>query len=107
FGCVYTHVITLIVKKGYFLEVPNAFTPNDDSLNDTFRPIAKGLSNLQLLVYDTWGSLIYSEEGVVLRGWDGKIKGKTAENGNYYCKVVAVTFYGTIVNAGHPFVLIN
>ena len=107
YGCVYTHVITLIVKKGYFLEVPNAFTPNDDSLNDTFRPIAKGLSNLQLLVYDTWGSLIYSEEGVVLRGWDGKIKGKTAENGNYYCKVVAVTFYGTTVNAGHPFVLIN
>ena len=107
FGCVYTHVITLVVKKGYFLVVPDAFTPNDDALNDTFRPLAKGLKNVQLSIYDTWGSLLYFEEGTVLRGWDGKIKGMQAENGNYYCKVTAQTFYNTIVNINHPFVLIK
>jgi gliding motility-associated-like protein len=107
FGCVYVQKITLIVGKGYVLVVPNAFTPNNDSLNDTFRPVIKYLKNVRLDVYDTWGSMIYSESGDVLRGWDGKIKGINAENGNYYCKVSGETFYGTIVNDNHPFVLIK
>ena len=107
FGCVYVQKITLIVGKGYVLVVPNAFTPNNDSLNDTFRPVTKALKNVHLDIYDTWGSLIYSETGDVLRGWDGKIKGINAENGNYYCKVSGETFYGTIVNENHPFVLIK
>jgi large repetitive protein len=107
FGCVYVQKITLIVGKGYVLVVPNAFTPNNDSLNDTFRPVIKYLKNVRLDVYDTWGSMIYSESGDVLRGWDGKIKGIKAENGNYYCKVSGETFYGTIVNDNHPFVLIK
>jgi gliding motility-associated-like protein len=107
FGCVYIQKITLAVGKGYVLVVPNAFTPNNDSLNDTFRPVTKGLKNVRLDVYDTWGSIIYSETGDVLRGWDGKIKGSNSENGNYYCKVSGATFYGTVVNENHPFVLLK
>jgi gliding motility-associated-like protein len=107
YGCVYTYVISLLVEKGYLLVVPNAFTPNNDNLNDTFRPVTKGLKNIQLDVYDTWGSLIFSEKGDVLRGWDGTLKGYDSENGNYYCKVRAETFYGTIVQVNHPFVLIK
>jgi gliding motility-associated-like protein len=107
FGCVYIQKITLAVGKGYVLVVPNAFTPNNDTLNDTFRPVTKALKNVRLDVYDTWGSMIYSESGDVLRGWDGKIKGINAENGNYFCKVSGETFYGTIVNENHPFVLIK
>jgi len=107
FGCVYVQTITLMVEKGYLLVVPNAFTPNSDTLNDTFRPVTKALKNVQLDIYDTWGSLIYSEQGETLRGWNGKIKDIDSENGNYYCKVKAETFYGTIVHENHPFVLIK
>jgi gliding motility-associated-like protein len=107
FGCVYVQKITLVVGKGYVLVVPNAFTPNNDSLNDSFKPVTKALKNVRMDIYDTWGSMIYSEYGDVLRGWDGKIKGINAENGNYFCKVSGETFYGTIVNDNHPFVLIK
>jgi gliding motility-associated-like protein len=107
FGCVYVQKITFVVGKGYVLVVPTAFTPNNDTLNDTFRPVTKALKNVHLDVYDTWGSLIYSETGDVLRGWDGKLKGINAENGNYYCKVSGETFYGILVNENHPFVLIK
>ncbi len=107
FGCIYVQKTTFIVEKGYLLVVPNAFTPNDDKINDTFRPVTKALKNVRLDIYDTWGSLIYSEKADVLRGWDGKIKGFKAENGNYFCKVSGETFYGTIVNVNHPFVLIK
>ena len=37
----------------------------------------------------------------------GKIKDTPAENGNYYCKVAAETFYGTIVKENQTFVLIK
>jgi gliding motility-associated-like protein len=107
FGCIYVQKITFIVEKGYLLVVPNAFTPNDDNINDTLRPVTKALKNVRLDIYDTWGSMIYSETGEILRGWDGKIKGQNAENGNYFCKVSGETFYGTIVNVNHPFVLIK
>lgn len=107
FGCIYIHTITLIVERGYLLVVPNAFTPNEDNINDSFKPVTKALKKVKLDVYDTWGALIYSEEGEILRGWDGKIKGVDAENGNYYCKVQAETFYGIIVHESHPFVLIK
>lgn len=107
FGCVYVQTITLIIEKGYVLVVPTAFTPNSDTLNDTYRPVTKGLKNVILDIYDTWGSLIYSETGDVLVGWDGKIKGFNAENGNYYSKVKAETFYGTVVNSNQTFVLIK
>jgi gliding motility-associated-like protein len=99
--------ITFNVEKGYLFVVPNAFTPNNDAINDTFRPVTKALKNVRLDIYDTWGSLIYSETGDTLKGWDGKIKEQNAENGNYYCKVSAETFYGTIVNENHPFILIK
>ena len=108
FGCVYVSHLALNVVKGYLMVVPTAFTPNNhDGVNDTFRPVTKGLKNVHLDVYDTWGSLIYSEEGDVLVGWDGKIKGVGSENGNYYAKVSGETFYGTIVNENHTFVLIK
>jgi gliding motility-associated-like protein len=107
FGCVYVQKITFVVGKGYLLVVPTAFTPNNDSLNDTFRPVTKGLKNVRLDIYDTWGSMIYSESGDIIRGWDGKIKGVNSENGNYYCKVSGETFYGIIINDNTPFVLIK
>ncbi|RZN79954.1 MAG: PKD domain-containing protein [Winogradskyella sp.] len=94
FGCVYTSVVTLIVEKGYELLVPDAFTPNEDSLNDFFRPEQRGLNNLELRIYDTWGSIVYTETGESLQGWDGKVKNEIAENGNYYYTFSGTTFYG-------------
>ena len=105
-GCVYTRVITLAIEKGYKLIMPTAFTPNEDGLNDFFRPVFIGLDNMELNVYDTWGSLIYSETGEDIQGWDGKIKGELVENGNYYYTFTAKTFFGKIVRENGPFTLI-
>lgn len=107
FGCVYVHTLSLLVEKGYVLEVPQAFTPNDDTLNDTMRPVFSGLKKVRIDIYDTWGSLVYSEEGETLKGWDGKIKGVQAENGNYFCKVQSETFYNLSLESAQPFTLIK
>ena len=107
FGCVYEKVITLIIEEGYRLIMPNAFTPNDDTLNDFFSPVHIGLNTLEINVYDTWGSLIYSESGDTIRGWDGKVKNEVAENGNYYYTFTAKTFYGNVIKKQGAFVYIK
>ncbi len=107
FGCVYVLTISLLVEKGYLLVIPSAFTPNNDGVNDTFRPVTKYLKKVQMDVYDSWGSMIYSETGEVLVGWNGKLNGITAENGNYYSVITAETFYGKTVQQNQTFVLIK
>jgi gliding motility-associated-like protein len=93
-GCVATYIVTLEITKGYKLVMPNAFTPNGDNINDVFRPSQEGLEELQFSVYDSWGSLIYSEEGEVIAGWDGTMNDRNTENGNFYYKFTGKTFYG-------------
>ncbi|NRD19825.1 gliding motility-associated C-terminal domain-containing protein [Winogradskyella eckloniae] len=107
YGCVYEQVITLVIEEGYKLVVPDAFTPNDDGINDFFAPVFIGLSSLELSIYDTWGSLIYNEKGDALRGWDGMVKEEEAENGNYYYTFSAKTFYGNQVKQQGAFIYIK
>ncbi|MBC7495068.1 MAG: gliding motility-associated C-terminal domain-containing protein, partial [Flavobacterium sp.] len=107
FGCVYVFTTTLVVNKGYELIVPTAFTPNDDAVNDYFTPVSEGLQSIELNVYNTWGELIFSENGANIKGWNGKMKNVNSENGNYYYKVIAKTFYGDIINENGPFTLLK
>jgi len=107
FGCKYTYSSTLTIEKGYKLAMPNAFTPNNDGFNDTFAPVFLGLINITLDVYDTWGSAVYSETGTNIRGWNGKVKDLDAENGNYYFKLTAKTFYNHTVTEKGAFTLIK
>lgn len=107
FGCTYSRTIILDVEKGYSLIMPNAFTPNNDGVNDYFTPSFLGLSNMTLNIYDTWGGVIYSESGEDIRGWNGKINDLDGENGNYYYKFIAKTFYGATITREGPIVLIK
>lgn len=101
FGCQYSFSMTIKVEKGYSLIMPNAFTPNNDGYNDTFAPVFLGLSDITLDIYDTWGAIVYSESGINIRGWNGRIKDAEAENGNYFYKITLKTFYNhTIVEKG-------
>jgi gliding motility-associated-like protein len=107
FGCEYSSETTIIVEKGYSIMMPNAYTPNNDGINDYFAPVFIGLNNMTLHIYDTWGGIIYAETGENIRGWDGKIKGIATENGNYYYKLTAKTFYNHTITREGSLVLIN
>ena len=72
-------------------------------MNDYFAPVYRGLTTITLNIYDTWGSMIYSETGSDLQGWDGNIKGNEAENGNYYYTVTGMTITGVEVEEGGVF----
>jgi gliding motility-associated-like protein len=53
-------------------EIPNAFTPNGDGTNDTFKPFILDcpLRDYQLQIFNRWGELVF-ESTEFLEAWDG------------------------------------
>jgi gliding motility-associated-like protein len=64
---------------------PNAFTPNDDNLNDYFKPIVDcpKLFEFRLQVYNRWGELIF-ETTDVSKSWDGSFQNTRSQDGVYF-----------------------
>ncbi len=52
------------------LQMPNAFTPNTDNLNDEFKPIMKNVSAIDFKIYNRWGQLVF-ETNDLNKGWNG------------------------------------
>lgn len=72
------------------LEMPNAFSPNGDGINDVY----KAKSNYQSIVefhayiFNRWGQKLYQWDDPA-GGWDGKYHGKDVAQGVYYVLVKA------------------
>lgn len=80
-GCIIKHEITVVVDVR--LLIPDAFTPNGDGINDVW--VLSGLADfpdLEISVYDRWGSLIYYSSGYPTP-WDGRYKGGKLPVGYY------------------------
>lgn len=54
--------------------IPNAFTPNEDNLNEIFLAKGTGISLFGMSIFDRWGNLIFTSDDID-KGWDGKIQG--------------------------------
>ncbi len=67
------------------IEFPEAFTPNDDGINDVFRPLNIGFTpaSYKLIIYNRYGVPIF-ESNQLSEGWDGRFaSGKTVSEGIY------------------------
>ena len=75
------------------LWLPNAFTPNNDEINDVFAPVVfSNLANFSMYIYDRWGQVVYHTQHFT--PWNGKINDKDASAGVYYC----IIFYSCANN---------
>jgi gliding motility-associated-like protein len=64
---------------------PNAFTPNDDGVNDYFFVSTTGACRIQkfeLKIFDRWGRLVF-EGDEVSDQWDGSYDGQALKEGVY------------------------
>jgi gliding motility-associated-like protein len=65
------------------IEVPTAFTPNNDGLNDQFRPHnALKAINYHFRVFNRWGQLVFESRNWMEK-WDGRINGQLQATGVY------------------------
>jgi gliding motility-associated-like protein len=76
FGC--TDSVSHIVKvvDDIHIYIPNTFTPDQDGLNDEFKPKGVGYdeSGYVMVVYDRWGQQVFYSHRFE-KGWDGRVKG--------------------------------
>lgn len=63
----------MLINTSVDLRMPDAFTPNDDSLNDTFKPLInlEKVRQFSMTIYDKWGQRIY-ETHDLSNGWTGE-----------------------------------
>lgn len=82
-GCVGYDTIKVRTYDGITYYVPNAFSPNGDTKNDVFRPVAVGIVSTEYFrIFNRYGELLY-ESAQISKGWDGTHKGRPQPIGNY------------------------
>ena len=83
FGCFDTIAKPVQVVYTCFIDVPNAFTPNGDGLNDYLYPLKAFKSiNLSFSIYNRFGQRVFYSNSW-LNKWDGKLKGIPQDPGTY------------------------
>ena len=86
-GCSDTITKNLIVGDIYFLYVPNAFSPNNDGINDELKIVSKGVLTSEVAIYNRWGEKLY-ESDLNGKPFDGKDKdGNKLQTGSYVMEI--------------------
>jgi gliding motility-associated-like protein len=96
-GCVDSINHTVVIDPEFIIYVPNAFSPNDDGINDTFFPKGLGIDveEYQMWIYDRWGNMIWANDDF-FKGWDGKVQGhdEIVQQDVYVWKIKLKTWSG-------------
>jgi gliding motility-associated-like protein len=62
--------------------VPEAFSPNGDGVNETWKVFGSALQNVNVKVFNLWGEVVYEGSGKDFF-WDGNYKGQPCPAGVY------------------------
>ncbi len=84
-GCLDTAIRIIVVEQEIIFYVPNAFTPDGDAFNETFKPVfTSGYDPFAytMLIYDRWGEVIFETHDTKY-GWDGTYNGEIIQDGTY------------------------
>ncbi len=63
-----------------YIDIPNAFSPNNDLVNDTYRVKGALIEDIEMNIYNRWGEMVY-QINQVTDSWDGTFKGKEVDSG--------------------------
>ncbi len=83
------NVATVSVSESQ-LQMPNAFSPNGDGINDIYKAKSgyQSLVEFHGYIFNRWGQKLF-EWTDPAEGWDGTYKGKAVKDGVYFCLVKA------------------
>lgn len=103
---VWLHVITnhgcedetsrqIEIEPDFMFYVPNAFSPNADRRNDSFRGYGEGINwdTYEMTVYNRWGEEIFYTNSIS-SAWNGTFKGKQVENDTYVWLIKLIDLKG-------------
>lgn len=66
------------VNCNAYLDVPTAFSPDGDGLNDVLHAVGTNVDNVRFIIYNRWGQKVFESTSLDV-GWDGTFQGKKLE----------------------------
>ncbi|HTO37212.1 MAG TPA: gliding motility-associated C-terminal domain-containing protein [Brumimicrobium sp.] len=98
-GCVDTTSVVVDFTEELLFYVPNTFTPDEDGVNETFKPILTAGFDPQrytLYIFNRWGELMFESHNAEV-GWNGTygVDGELCRDGTYVWKIEVRTTMDT------------
>lgn len=93
-GCEQEDTIYIQQSCGPYFQMPNAFSPNADGINDMLRWVTVDIDEFEIYIYNRWGSIMHHTTDLN-NFWNGEFHGVTAGDGVY---VYIVKYAGTSSN---------
>ncbi len=95
YGCIDTVSKTVLIYDDINVFIPNAFSPNEDGLNEVFKPVGRGVnpaSPYEMIIYDRWGKMVFSTNKFE-EGWNGYVRGsKIKVTGTFIYRITLYDF---------------
>ena len=96
YGCKAADTVKITVLLTNTVIVPNAFSPNNDGLNDIFHLNGYNIDKVDLFIYDRWGNKKFEALQIPYTdGWDGYYKGGHCPLAVYVYHAVVYFYDGT------------
>src|SRR3569832_2929860 len=70
-GCRSSTSDKIYIGLEFVYNVPNAFTPNGDGVNDGFRGVGIGVGKYHMMIFNRWGKEVFSSDNI-FEAWVGK-----------------------------------
>jgi large repetitive protein len=98
-GCTDRYTDYVRITSDLMVFIPNAFTPDNDGLNDVFIPVMAStefISSYELLVFDRWGTIVFQTDNPDTP-WIGNVRGGDhfAATDSYHYRLVLKTTENT------------
>ncbi|TVR42672.1 MAG: hypothetical protein EA392_00120, partial [Cryomorphaceae bacterium] len=97
-GCTDEVCLPLEIHGDFIFYMPNAFTPNEDGINDLYGPVMEGIdpSTYEFFIVNRWGETVFYTNDVNQK-WNGSGMNGThyAPDGVYTWKVKVKSLYRT------------
>jgi len=81
-GCIDDDTVRVNVNFRDVIDIPSAFSPNADGVNDVLYVKGLGIATMKLSIYNRYGEHIFTSEEQS-NGWDGTFKGQDLNPANY------------------------
>jgi gliding motility-associated-like protein len=94
-GCADTVVKAVKIETDFVCYIPNAFTPNTDDRNESFKPVLRGVAKYTFSIFNRWGERVF-ETNDQAQGWDGNYKSEPAKQDVYVYKINLTTTHGEL-----------
>jgi gliding motility-associated-like protein len=106
-GCESFDTINIQVYQAPEIYLPNAFTPNNDGLNDLYQGTLIGIKEFKYLkIFNRYGQEVFSTPDP-MKGWDGTWKGKKVNSGTYVVIARGIDYRGLVVERQQTVIVIR